>query len=294
MNTKKSAQNNVPPNPNKMNSDFVKKVRKFQRSPERVSEADVNSIMELGNALLTEVEKAILNQSDIGKAHLISNYNEIKPDYDLLELYFRRYLDGLTEQGQSEYNNQFSNTKQFAVEAEGVLGELLNLFHQYWPKDSLDHYMIFKEHNNRLSKQMLTFIKSANNKLVSESENPVKYTKSGKYKQWHFLLADILLLASGSNKADLKLQKFYDPSTERYKRDALINHAQKRHGTDIGLGYYNDFREFKDINDVKEIKNYVNKISERNGMKKKWKDTVLEITGYDEQVLKYLKKHSIK
>jgi len=287
MNTKKSAQNNVPPNPNKMNSDFVKKVRKFQRSPERVSEADVNSIMELGNALLTEVEKAILNQSDIGKAHLISNYNEIKPDYDLLELYFRRYLDGLTEQGQSEYNNQFSNTKQFAVEAEGVLGELLNLFHQYWPKDSLDHYMIFKEHNNRLSKQMLTFMQSY--------KKPVKYKKgNGKYSQWHFLLADILLLASGSEKADLQLQTFYNRETERYKKKDLINHAQKQHGSDIDQGYYQEFIKFKDINDVEEIKKYVNEISTKNGMKGTWKEIVREITGHDEQVEKYLKRHSIK
>jgi len=287
MNTKKSAQNKVPPKPNKMNSIFYEKIRAVNTHwPQHIAVqlADVENAFE---DLKDTLKSNQLKNPEIFKAYCLAALNQIDVEYKRIG---QQFWDNEADKEFIQYRNYFREVLLTIFEAQQMIIEYLaTYFPEIFKGSKLDLLWEYLPDTNPIRKQIHEYLTKQEGDLNQKNESRanrnedgiLKYNRENKYPVWCYVLADYLLNKVGSSKANtivdrkssIAMRSYFK---ERYDKDFYVEY--KRFLKNIGPGEPSNWHI------------YVNSMPYKHEKNNLWKDIVLDICDNDNKVKIWLNK----
>lgn len=129
-----------------MNHPFLVKLRYLSANLSEISDEKIDTLIKLRTDYTNDAEKVIIQNSEIGKAYLISNLKELINDLSLIETRVTARLEFLRKAGLDEYDKSFANSKEVISSTEDGLSGLLQLLKIYFPNEVKNYQSLFSKY----------------------------------------------------------------------------------------------------------------------------------------------------
>lgn len=152
-----------------MNHPFIVKVRKLCNDIKKVTDRDIEELDQLRCELSSEIEKNILNNSEIGFRQLTSNLSELQNEilYTDSKVMFR--IKELQSEGKGPYDTQFSNTDKIYLSSIDAISDLLVLLSNYYPQSVVKYPELYNKYTPSRTDAFLKLFSESNQEKVRQN-----------------------------------------------------------------------------------------------------------------------------